>query len=52
VGAAHRRGLTNAKRMTVIMPAGSVEIDLKEDDSVVMIGPVEVCYSGYLPMID
>ena len=52
VGAAHRRGLTNAKRMTVIMPAGSVEIDLKEDDSVVMIGPVEMCYTGYLPLID
>jgi diaminopimelate epimerase len=50
VGAAHRRGLTNAKRMTVIMPAGSVEIELKEDDSVVMIGPVEICYSGYLPI--
>lgn len=52
VGAAHRRGLTNARRMTVIMSAGSVEIELKEDGSVVMIGPVEVCYSGYLPVID
>jgi len=28
-----------------------VEIDLKEDDSVVMIGPVEICYSGYLPVL-
>jgi diaminopimelate epimerase len=52
VGAAHRRGLTNEKRMTVIMPAGSVEIELKEDDSVIMTGPVEVCYTGYLPVID
>jgi diaminopimelate epimerase len=52
VGAAHRRGLTNAKRMTVIMPAGSVKIELKEDDSVVMIGPVEIGYSGYLPVND
>ena len=50
VGAAHRRGLTNAKRMTVIMPAGSVEIELKGDDSVVMIGPLEICYTGYLPI--
>lgn len=50
VGAAHRRGLTNTKRMTVIMPAGPVEIELKEDDSVVMIGPVEICYTGYLPI--
>lgn len=51
-GAAHRRGLTNEKRMTVIMPAGSVEIELKEDDSVIMTGPVEVCYTGYLPVFD
>ena len=52
VGAAHRRGLTNEKRMTVIMPAGSVEIELKEDDSVIMTGPVKVCYTGYLPVFD
>jgi diaminopimelate epimerase len=51
VAAAHRRGLTNEKRMTVIMPAGSVEIELKEDGTVVMIGPVEVCFMGYLPVI-
>ena len=50
VGAAHRRGLTDARRMTVIMPAGSVEIELKDDNSVVMIGPVEICYTGYLPV--
>ncbi len=52
VGAAHRRGLTRAKKMTVIMPAGSVQIELKEDDSVIMIGPVEICYTGYLPVIE
>ena len=52
VGAAHRRGLTNEKRMTVIMPAGSVEIELKVEGKVVMIGPVEICYTGYLPVID
>ena len=50
VGAAHRRGLTLERRMTVIMSAGSMQIELKEDDSVVMIGPVDVCYSGYLPV--
>ncbi len=49
VAAAHRRGLTGAKRMTVIMPAGSVAIELKKDDSVVMTGPVETCFAGYLP---
>ena len=52
VGAAHRRGLTDEKRMTVIMPAGSVEIELKEDNAVVMTGPVEICYTGYLPVLD
>ena len=52
VGAAHRRGLTQASKMTVIMPAGSVQIELKEDASVVMVGPVDVCYSGYLPVIE
>jgi diaminopimelate epimerase len=52
VGAAHRRGLTAEKQMTVIMPAGSVEIELQEDDLVVMTGPVEVCFTGYLPVID
>ncbi|MGD2098288.1 MAG: diaminopimelate epimerase [Desulfobacterales bacterium] len=50
VGAAHRRGLTRARKMTVIMPAGPVQIELKDDDSVVMIGPVEICYTGYLPV--
>ena len=52
VAAAHRRGLTTEKRMTVIMPAGSVKIELKEDDMVVMTGPVETCYTGYLPVLD
>ena len=52
VGAAHRRGLTNEKRMKVIMPAGSVEIELKADKTVIMAGPVEVCYTGYLPALD
>ena len=50
VAAAHRRRLTDVNRMTVIMPAGSVEIELKGDDSVVMTGPVEICFSGYLPV--
>ena len=50
VAAAHRRGLTTEKYMTVVMPAGSVEIALKEDGTVVMTGPVETCYAGYLPV--
>jgi diaminopimelate epimerase len=32
------------------MPAGSVQIELKKDNFVVMIGPVDVCYSGYFPV--
>jgi len=52
VAAAHRRGLTTEKCMTVIMPAGSVEIELKENGMVVMTGPVETCYAGYLPVTE
>lgn len=52
VGAAHRRGLTDERQVTVKMPAGSVEIELKEDNSVIMTGPVKVCYTGYLPIMD
>lgn len=48
VAAAHRRGLTHEKRMTVIMPAGSVEIELKQENIAVMTGPVAVCYVGHL----
>ena len=50
VAAAHRRGLTEANCMTVIMPAGSVEIELQADDSVLMTGPVATCFAGYLPV--
>ena len=50
VAAAHRRGLTTEKCMTVIMPAGSVTIELKENGMVMMTGPVETCYAGYLPV--
>ncbi|MEN8210572.1 MAG: diaminopimelate epimerase [Thermodesulfobacteriota bacterium] len=48
VAAAHRRGLTKKKCMTVIMPAGTVEIELKNQNIAVMTGPVEICYVGYL----
>ena len=51
VAAAHRRGLTTERLMTVIMPAGSVEIELKEDGTVVMTGLAETCYTGFLPVI-
>ncbi len=49
VAAAHRRRLTTEPRMTVTLPGGSMEIELKPDDTTVMIGPVEICFVGYLP---
>ena len=52
VAAARRRGLTMERKMTVIMPAGSVEIELKENGMVVMTGPVETCYAGFLPITE
>jgi len=36
--------------MNVIMPGRLVKIDLKDDDTMVMIGPIETCYVGYLPV--
>jgi len=50
VGAALRRGLTDQKKMKVIMPAGSMEIEIDENNQATMIGPVETCYTGYLPL--
>lgn len=52
VAAARRRGLTSKNAMKVIMPAGSVTIELKSDDTATMTGPVEVCFSGYLPVFN
>jgi diaminopimelate epimerase len=49
VGAAHRRGLITQKRIKVNMPAGFVDIELMDDGTVEMTGPVEVCYTGFLP---
>ena len=49
VAAAHRRRLTTEKRMTVLMPGGSVAIELSQNNTVVMTGPVDTCYAGYLP---
>jgi diaminopimelate epimerase len=48
VAAAYRRGLTEKTHMTVIMPAGSVQIELKDQNLAVMTGPVEICYVGHL----
>lgn len=50
VAAARRRGFISKHRMKVIMPAGSVIIELKEDGTAIMTGPVATCYGGYLPL--
>jgi len=51
VGAAHRRGLVTQKKIKVNMPAGSVDIELMDNGTVEMTGPVEVCYTGFLPVL-
>jgi len=48
VYAALARGLTNNRKMTVQMPAGPVGIEITDDDTAIMTGPVEFCFSGYL----
>ena len=50
VFAARARGLTSEDRMTVVMPAGAVEIALHNDGSAVMTGPVAFSFSGCLPV--
>ncbi|MBC2710915.1 MAG: diaminopimelate epimerase [Desulfosarcina sp.] len=48
VGAALRRRLTDQRTVNVIMPAGSMEIEIGENEEATMTGPVETCYAGYL----
>ncbi len=48
VYAARMRGLTDKRIMTVQMPAGPVGIEITADDTAIMTGPVEFCFSGYL----
>lgn len=43
VGAARRRGLTDQRTVNVIMPAGSMEIEMGENDEATMTGPVGIC---------
>lgn len=46
--AARLRGLTDKQTMKVEMPAGTVVIDIRDDCSAVMTGPVEYCFAGIL----
>jgi len=49
VGAARRRGLTDSSKVRVVMPAGSMEIEIDDNFQVTMTGPVAVCFAGHLP---
>jgi len=46
VYAARERGLTNKNKMTVSMPAGDIGIEIRDDGTAVMTGPVAFCFSG------
>jgi diaminopimelate epimerase len=48
VYAALARGLTERKKVIVEMPAGPVGIEISDDGTAVMTGPVAFCFSGYL----
>lgn len=47
---ARRRGLTHEKRVTVEMPGGILQVEIGDDESFVLIGPVAVAFAGRLPM--
>lgn len=49
VFAALSRGLTDSRRMTVDLPGGELDIEVRPDGSAVMSGPVAFCFSGNLP---
>ena len=46
--AALARGLSDSRQMTVELPGGSVGIEVMEDGTAVMTGPVAYSFSGYL----
>ena len=47
--AARARGLTTSTTIRVELPGGSVDIEIRPDDTAVMTGPVAWCFSGRLP---
>ncbi|MEX2496763.1 MAG: diaminopimelate epimerase [Woeseia sp.] len=49
VFAALARGLTESRCMTVELPGGSLEIEILDDGSAVMTGPIEISFKGFLP---
>jgi diaminopimelate epimerase len=47
--AALSRGLTDSRRMTVELSGGELDIEILDDGSAVMTGPVAISFSGRLP---
>ena len=47
--AARMRGYCNESTVKVSMPAGEVKVTLSDDNRAAMEGPIDYCYSGYLP---
>lgn len=48
--AARRLGLTCENRITVDMPGGRLRVEVDDDESITLIGPVDVSFSGRLPV--
>jgi len=47
---ARRRGLTRESRIAVEMPGGELRIEVHDDESMTLTGPVAVAFSGQLPI--
>lgn len=47
--AARRRGLTSEERVTVDMPGGILQVDIHDDESITLTGPIAIAFSGRLP---
>jgi len=50
--AARARGLTSSNTIRVELPGGSVDVEIRPDDTTVMTGPVAFCFNGRLPLTD
>lgn len=46
---ARRRGLTDASCVTVEMPGGLLRVEIHDDESITLTGPVAVAFSGNFP---
>lgn len=48
--AARRRGLTRDSRITVDMPGGRLRVEVHDDESLTLVGPAAVAFSGRFPV--